>query len=333
MKAALDYNLEGLKLYEDIDNKPMLADHPMDRKAVRQGLSEAYTRVGTTRYRLGELTPALEYYRKAYNIRRELIAEAPENPVYKQELSYTLIALAELSFRLGDRARGEDYYQQALEMREGMAKLRPDDLKVQKELGDVFYMVGEFKLRGGELAASRTYLEKCRATRQALVDREPRNAILRRDLGLAFYRLGGLAEAEKNPEQARKDFQASLGICEDLAKQSAENDRRQTELMLSLAHAGDPTRARELADRIAAGPNVDRELRVDLARAYAQSARATPPADTERVQTALVKAVEAVRTAVRGGYRDRVFLETEPDLEPLRGREDFRQILAELRPS
>jgi hypothetical protein len=193
-------------------------------------------------------------------------------------------------------------------------------------------MIGEFKIRGGDLAEARRQLERSRAVRQTLVDREPKNAILRRDLALAHYRLGGLAELEKNPEQARKEFQAALRIAEDLAAQSGENDRRQTELLLAMAHAGDPARARELADRIAAGPNVDRELRIDLARAYAQIGRSTPPAEAERAQAALVKAVDAVRTAVREGYRDRVYLETEPDLEPIRGRDDFKQILAELRP-
>ena len=58
MKAALSFNREGLKLYEDIDKKPMLEDHPIDRKIVRAGLAEAYTRVGVTQYRVGELRRA-----------------------------------------------------------------------------------------------------------------------------------------------------------------------------------------------------------------------------------------------------------------------------------
>ena len=127
-------------------------------------------------------------------------------------------------------------------------------------------------------------------------------------------------------------YEASLKIREDLAKISEGNDRRQTELMLALAHAGQTARALELADRFSAGPNVDREQRIRLAACYAQVARATPPEKAEQVQTALVKAVDAVRTAVREGFRDRVYLETEPDLEPIRNRDDFKQILGEIRP-
>jgi tetratricopeptide (TPR) repeat protein/tRNA A-37 threonylcarbamoyl transferase component Bud32 len=332
MKATLSYNQDGLKLYEDIYNKPKLDDFPLDRKVVRSGLAEAYTRVGVTQYRMGELRAALENYRKAYNLRRDLADEMKDNPRLKQDLSYSMMALAETSFRLGDRTLADDFYGQALDQREAMTKLKPNDLASLKELGDVYYMIGEFKLRCGDLAAARSNLESSRGRRKDLVDREPRNVLLGRDLGMVLYRLGNLAELEKASDEARRLYEASLKIREDLATISEGNDRRQTELMLALAHAGQTARALELADRFSVGPNVDREQRIFLASCYAQVARATPPEMDEQVQTALVKAVGAVRTAVREGFRDRVYLETEPDLEPIRGRDDFKQILREMQP-
>jgi tetratricopeptide (TPR) repeat protein/tRNA A-37 threonylcarbamoyl transferase component Bud32 len=332
MKAALNYNQDGLKLYEAIYQKPKLDDFPLDRKIVRAGLAEAYTRVGVTQYRMGELTAALENYRKAYNLRRELADEVKDNPRLKQDLSYSLMALAETNFRLGDRALADDFYRQVLEQREAMAKLKPNDLPTLKELGDVYYMIGEFKLRCGDLAAARRNLENSRDRRKDLVDREPRNVVFGRDLGLILYRLGNLADLEKNADVAKRQYAESLKIREDLAKISEANDRRQTELMLALAHAGQTVRALELADRFSAGPNVDREQRIFLAACYAQVARATPLEKAEQIQTALVKAVGAVRTAVGEGFRDRVYLETEPDLEPIRYRDDFKHVLAEIRP-
>ena len=332
MKATLKYNQDGLKLYEDIDSKPKLDDFPLDPKVVRAGLAEAYTRVGVTQYRMGELTAALENYRKAYNLRLKLVDELKDSPRAKQDLSYSMMALAETNFRLGDRTLADDFYRQALEQREAMAKLNPNDLKCLKELGDVLYMIGEFKLRCGDRADARRNLERSRDRRKDVVDREPRNVLLSHDLGLTLYRLGNLADLENDADLARRLYEASLKIREDLAKISEANDRRQTELMLALAHAGQTARALELADRLSAGPNVDREQRVFLAGCYAQVARATPANKVEQVQTALVKAVDAVRTAVREGFRDRVYLETEPDLEPIRTRDDFKQIVAEIRP-
>jgi tetratricopeptide (TPR) repeat protein/tRNA A-37 threonylcarbamoyl transferase component Bud32 len=327
MTAALSYNQDGLKLYEDIYKNPKLDDFPLNRKVVRAGLAEAYTRVGVTQYRMGELTAALENYRKAYNLRRELADENKDDPRLKQDLSFSTMALAETSFRLGDRHFADDLYRQVLEQREAMVKLKPNDLAALKELGDVFYMIGEFKLRCGDLRAGRRNLEDSRGIRKDLVDREPRNVLLGRDLGMTLYRLGNLADLEKKPVDARQMYEASLKIREELARISENNDRRQTELMLALAHTSQSERALELADRFSAGPNVDREQRIFLASCYAQAARSTPPEKAERIQTALVKAVESVRTAVREGFRDRVYLETEPDLEPLRNRGDFNAIL------
>jgi tetratricopeptide (TPR) repeat protein len=332
MKAVLGYNQEGLKLYEEIYNKPKLDDFPLDRKIVRAGLAEAYTRVGVTQYRMGELTAALENYRKAYNLRRELADEVKDNPRFKQDLSYSMMALAETNFRLGNRPLADDFYRQVLDQREAMARLKPKDLTSLKELGDVYYMIGEFKLRCGDLAAARSNLENSRNHRKDLVTREPRNVMLGRDLSMSLYRLGNLADLEKKTDEARKEYEAALQIREDLVRISENNDRRQTELMLALAHNGQTVRALELADRFSVGPNVDREQRIFLAGGYAQIARATPPEKAEQVQTALVKAVDAVRTAVREGFRDRVYLETEPDLEPIRNRDDFKTILGEIRP-
>ena len=309
MTAALNFNQDAVKLYEDIYKKPKLDDFPIDRKIVRAGLAEAYTRVGVTQYRMGELKSALENYRKAFNLRRELAEEHKDNPRFKQDLSYSMMAIAETTFRLGDRATAEDFYRQVLDQREAMVRLKPNDLAALKELGDVYYMIGEFKLRSGDLTKARRNLEKCEKQRKDLVGREPRNVLFRRDLGVALYRLGSLADAERKPVEAERMYKASLNIHEELAKISENNDRRQTELMLALAHTGQTTRASELADRFSAGPNVDREQRIYLAACYAQVARSTPPEKAEQVQTALVKSVDAVRIAVRDGFQDRVYLE------------------------
>ena len=146
MKAALAYNQDGLKLYEDIYNNPKLDDFPLDRKVVRAGLAEAYTRVGVTQYRMGELTAALENYRKAYNLRRELADEmtvttpgssrtsATRRWPWPRRTSASAIATSPTTStaRLSTSARR-------------WSKLKPNDLAALKELGDVYYMIGEFK--------------------------------------------------------------------------------------------------------------------------------------------------------------------------------------------
>ena len=249
MKAALDYNQDGLKLYEDIYKKPKLDDFPLDRKVVRAGLAEAYTRVGVSQYRMGELTAgAGELPQGLQPPPRAGRRDRTTTPGSSRTSAIRTMALAETTFRLGDRDLADDFYRQALDQREAMVQAQPNDLAALKELGDVYYMIGEFKLRCGDLAAARRNLEKSRDRRKDLVDREPRNVLLGRDLGMSLYRLGNLADLEKKPDDARQVYEASLKIREELAKISENNDRRQTELMLALAHAGQ-TDARDRAGR------------------------------------------------------------------------------------
>jgi serine/threonine protein kinase len=328
MKAALEYNREALKTWQEIVDHPKPAGFPIDPQAAGFWLAESHMRVGIGHYRLGELEAARDEYRKSYNLRLALVDKYPDEPSFKQDLTYSLMALAETSFRLGDPKLAGELYSQVIDQRSASARDRPNDPLARSDLAAVQYMVGEFKMKTGELASAHDHLQASRDLRMRLVESDPKNAVYRRDLGITWYRLGNLADIEKKSAEARVSFEKALALRQELVNASATNDRGQMELMLALAHTGESARAEELADRLAAGPAVDRELRVDLARCYAQCGRSTPAAQAERTQTLLVKAIESLRAAVKEGYRDRVSLETEPDLEPLRDRTDFKALLA-----
>ena len=209
MKASLAYNDESLRIWDDVYKNPKADQWRLDRKIVRYFLAEAYTRVGVGRYNLGDMAQAREHFRNAFQLRQQLIAETPDDPMLKQDLSYSTMALAESSFRLGDRPQADDYYRQTLEQRQKMIQETPRDVKVREELAGVNYMIGVFKLKTGDLAAARLHLERCKEIRVALVDADPQNAIARRNLGIVFYQQGNLADREKNEKAATEAFQAA----------------------------------------------------------------------------------------------------------------------------
>ncbi len=318
LKQVLNYNREGLRLWEDIEKSPKLDDFPLDRKVVHMWLAEAYTRVGVTEYRLGDMVAAQANYRKAYNLRHALTEELKDNPRVKQDLSYSSMALAETSYRLGDRVQADPFYRETIEQRAAMFDRNPQDQTVAKEFGDVNYMIGEFKLKTGDLVEARKYLEKCKEIREILMKSDDKNAFFKRDLAFVFYRLGNLSDREKDEKSAIKAFETAREIEEKLVAEDPGNEKRLFELMESLAHVGQVDRAAGIADRMIAGPNIDNELRIDIARAYAQCARQAPAMQIEKKKAFEVKAIEAIRTAVREGFRDGVYLRDEPD--PQSGR-------------
>ena len=334
MKAALSENQEALRIWQDIDNHPnnKPGTFPLNKIAVRKALAEATTRVAIDYYRIGDIEAARDGFRKAYDMRQELVRAFPDDAQLKQDLSYSTLALAEVSFRSGNAAQAEDFYRQTLQWREKMFAEKPKDQNVISTLADVNDNIGEFKLETGDLVEARKRLERSRELRAALVQADPRNVALRRNLAISFYRLGSVGDREGNQKFALESFQAASKLSQQLVDEDPHNDRRRMELMVELAHLGQIDKAAVIAGQLAAIPNADNELRVELAQCYVQCARNAPAGLAARKEGFLLKAMENLRAAVANGFRDRVALETEPDLDPLHTRNDFRALVTNIQP-
>jgi hypothetical protein len=331
MKAALNESQEALAMLDDMRQHPKPAGGPVNPEEILSLLGDAYQQVAACHYRLGDIPTAHAGFRSAYEVRRRLAQESPGDTARAQAVGYSLLALADTSFRLGDLQSAGEYHRQALALRERLFAEHPADRTVRSELSGENYMIGDLKLRTGDLMEARTRLERSRELRAALVESDPRNVIWSRDLAIALVRLGDLALREKNESGARQMFQAALQLQQKIVDGDPKNEKRQMELMRMLAGAGQAAKAAEIADRLSAGSNPDNELRVEVAQCFALCARADNPVALQ--QTYMRKAIESLRAALANGYRDRVYLETEPELDSLRTNPDFHSLLAGLLPS
>ena len=145
---------------------------------------------------------------------------------------------------------------------------------------------------------------------------------------MTHYTLGTFDLLEEKAAGARAHFDEALKIRRELAATSKVNDLLQVALALVQAQVGQVDAAMTIADRFSAGASVDPEERLELARCYAIASRTLPASDAARAGALQTKAMDAIRAAVRDGYRDRFYLEGEPDLAPLRSREDFKTLVA-----
>jgi serine/threonine protein kinase len=330
LQAALDYHLKALALFEDIDRNPMLADSPFPRPVVRAGLAEAYKLVGVCYYRVGKLDEALPYFRKAYDLARELAAAQPKDTALHVNLTKSAMALGSTAYRTGDRAQADKFLAEARELAQQLFAARPKDVVARSNLADFLYINGETRLFAGKLAEARADLQACLKLYDEIARADPRNVYHQRNLSKAYSRLGTIDLLENKPDAARVQFDAALKIRSPLAEISKENDRRHMELMLAQALVGQVDAAVAIADRLGGGAKVDSELRMDLARCYAIASRTLPKPDTGRAEALRVKAMEALRAAVKDGYRDRGYLEGEPDFVPLRDRGEFKALVGEM---
>ena len=124
-----------------------------------------------------------------------------------------------------------------------------------------------------------------------------------------------------------------MRIQQKLADGDSQNEKRQYELMKTLAHTGQLEQAVRIADRLNSGQNVDNELLLEIASCYAQCARHAPADQAKKAQAYQEAAVKAIRKAVDNGFKDNVYVEFEPDLDPLRSRNDFKELLAKISPA
>jgi hypothetical protein len=148
-----------------------------------------------------------------------------------------------------------------------------------------------------------------------------------------LYGLGQYDVLEAKSDDARARFTQVIKIRSDAAAISKGNDRLDVQLAEAQAQLGHVDAALTVADRVAAGSSVDPELQLELARCYAIASRTLPASDGARTQALQTKAMDAIRSAVRNGYRDRFYLEGEPDFAPLHLRDDFKALLAGIPPS
>lgn len=97
---------------------------------------------------------------------------------------------------------------------------------------------------------------------------------------------------------------------------------------MGLPHTGDVPAAAAIADRLAGKVGIDNELRIDLARCYAQCARAAQSASS--ASNFRERAMQMLRAAVDSGYSDRVCLATDPDLAAMQQDPGFTALLRNL---
>jgi tetratricopeptide (TPR) repeat protein len=331
MNKALGDYLESLNLREAIEKEPRTDDQgqgKQEQKDVLFNLGEAYMRVGATYFRLGDPKKAMEYFRKALRPHDELVRKFPDVPDYKQNLARTHLAIAETSFRLADLPRARAEFADALETREQLFKLFDKNLFNKFELAGLLSMYGEFLVRDDKPQEAMPHLERAAKLFGELRSLDEKNVLYQRELGLALYRLGACALRAGDEAASADYYRKCREVRDHLANlDGADNARRRIELMLVLPHVGDVDDATPMAEAFLDDDKADAELLVEVARCYAQCAGALAESDPERAARYRGKAVETLKQAITRGFKDRVYLDHEVDLDPLRDDPAFNAVL------
>jgi serine/threonine-protein kinase len=249
------------------------------------------------------LAEARDLHTRAIIIQERLVAMAPDVPDYLAKLATMRDSLANLLRGRGALDQAEALYRQELADRARLAAEHPQVIAYRFGHGQALHNLADLLLERGR-PGDALPLER-EALRQLLgvYRTNIRNPTFRMAASYAHWTLCSIHLALKDHRAAEAAVAEYLRIEPNGYEEASEA-------------AGLLGRCARLGRDDPAVPAREREA---LARSYAD------------------RAMDALRTAVRQGYRDLKRLRTAPDYEPLRARDDFllllRQLEAQTEPS
>jgi serine/threonine protein kinase len=270
----------------------LLADFPT-RPDYRQNTAASYYNIGSIQDDQGQQAEALESYRKALAIREKLMIEFPASPIYRERTADIHNNIGVIQSDQGQKTQAFESYRNALALREKLMAEVPESPTYRKDVAASHNNIGSIQDDQGQKAEALASYRKALTIREKLMTDFPSVATYRADTA-AIYR--NLAFALSDPIEKRNSHLQALAIREKLLADFPDNASYRTDVGKSL---------------------------FNIACSYATMK--TLPEDMN-----LNQALEYLTRAVKAGNRNLESFETDSDLDPLRARDDFKKLLAEV---
>jgi tetratricopeptide (TPR) repeat protein len=273
--------------------KILVADFPA-RQELRQELARSHNGLGTLLQDTGRPADAEQAFRDALAIQKKLVADVPGSPEFRSELAIVSNNLGNLFRETSRPADAEAAYRDALTIQRKLAAEFPNQPDRRNELARTLGNVALLANERRDFTAAGAYLAEAQPHHQAALQANARSPVYRQ-----LYR-------------------ANLG-------------------RLVITHAGllDQASAVQVADKmrdLGWDPPVNAyEAALALASCIPVVEKLKPVAQaTTAVQFYGDEAMKLLKVAVAKGFKDAADVKQNKDLDSLRGREDFKKLLAEL---
>jgi tetratricopeptide (TPR) repeat protein len=275
--------------------KQLAADFP-NRPEFRQKLAESYLTQGMHLSATDRRPEAEQNYDLSVTILKQLAAEFSNRPEFRQDLARSHLVRGMLRSRTGRQPQAEQDYDQSLSITKQLAADFPKQPKLQNDVAVTCVNLARLEAQRGDLAAAKRLLLEGRPYHLAVLKADPQNPDYR-----YFYRshLGGLTAVH-------------AGLLEQ------EDAVRTAETYRDLGW--DPP-----GDAYAAALFLSRCIPI-----AAKSDKLDDKQRKEAVQFYGDAAMKLLREAVSKGYKDVAHVKQDTGLDPLRPREDFQKLTAEL---
>jgi thiol-disulfide isomerase/thioredoxin/tRNA A-37 threonylcarbamoyl transferase component Bud32 len=339
-------NMASLRLeflHEALNLSQELLKESKDNVAARRQAGRIYRSIGDAYRALGRgVGEGDQAFGQALAIEEKLAADLPNQPAYRNDVAVTLAHRAKLLHSGRRYENAVAAYRQALTLEEQLAQQLPHDADYRQRVARYrFDLANVLEEAGKRSDAEQSYQQALDGQEKVTAQnpQPPQHAAL----GEYAAGLASLLAAEK-PAEAERYLEQSLRAhrrAAELARNSREyrSNLRETyldlEALLKQAgrHAALPHLASELRRDFPSDANETYNAACFLADAARVVAQARDPAAAERSRLAEDygrQAVSLLDKAIKEGFTDRTHIDIDSDLDPVRGRKDFRDLRAEL---
>ena len=260
-------------------------------------LAAGYRKIGQFQREGHKLEEALAAYRRVQEVQERLVLQEPDVPRYRQELASSHFNQAMILAALNRREQESEAYQRARAIREKLLQTHPDLLDNRSDLATTLNNWALTLWALGRRDEALVHLQRAIELQREALTKAPQSLHYRRGLSVHY---AALADLQRQRGRAAEAVAATTERAKLWPNNGGELFRAACELALAAEVVG--------------------KGKAELS-----------PAEREEHDRYTAMAVELLRQAVASGYRDGQRLQTESALAPLRQRDDFQKLLAELK--
>jgi tetratricopeptide (TPR) repeat protein len=307
-------------------------------------LAAAHNIIGSLLQQTGKPAAALLAYREALAIRQKLAAANPAVAQFQRDLAQSHFSIGDA---LSDRGEPEEALRanrKALAVWQKLSDANPRLPGCQRDLALAHNRLGLFLSQTGKPDEAREEYRKALAIMEKLSNANPTVPHYRINLGTFHNNLGRLLARQKRFAEAFPALDAGLAIGQKLAEADPKNTDYAIYLGFSHAYRGwalvrsaqpsraaaDLRRALVLWAKVPApspGTRFERSRAVALLAGLGHDAKSG--VTTAEAAAFADQAVASLRDAASAGWNEPDELK-EPDFDAVRGRDDFKKLVAEV---
>jgi eukaryotic-like serine/threonine-protein kinase len=257
----------------------------------------------------GDLLESLESYSHAIQIRETIARDHPELINQSYRLASELSAVSTLQQKLKQPESAFQSLSRSLEISERISQSYPNMINYKETLGASYNTMSDLLRQRGERAEALIFAQKASMLFERLVAQDSQNTNCPLGLAQSHNLIGRLFKEDGKTAKALQSFRRAVDLYESLPQIDPQN---------SLNLACNLALCIPLIGTMEGSPS------------SGGSPQELSKADGRRRNVYGDRAIEALRSAAGGGLLDIEMLETNPDLNSLRVRADFRSLLKEV---